>query len=83
LLGTTPKDIEEWNQIRGLIGKIGKLSLKRKISDFTLASCKELPKKRIAEARRLNTKVDVERVRDISKGITTFYAWCVGVLNEL
>ena len=83
LLGTPEKDLRKWKQLRGLIGKMGKDSLKRKINQFTLEDAKELSNKVIKEARNLNAKVDVARVIEISVGASTFFAWCKGVLEEL
>ena len=74
LLGIPAKELKEWKQIRGLIGKMGKQSLKRKINDFTIAAGKELPKKIIREATSLNKTVDVGRVAEISQGASSFFA---------
>ena len=82
LLGTPIKDVQTWKQLRGLIGKMGKESLKRKINEFTVANV-GLSKKVVAEAKKLNAKVDVARVSEVSTGATAFYAWCTGVLEEL
>ena len=83
LLGEDPKKLVSWKKTRVLIGKMGKLSLKRKIASFHLTAAQSLPAKVVQEARELNDKVDVKRVTDVSQGAATFYAWCKGVLEEL
>jgi hypothetical protein len=83
LLGTPSQDVQEWKQLQGLIGKMGKLGLKRRINLFTIANGRELAPQVLQEARSLNAKVDVARVLDVSSGAATFFAWCKGVLDEL
>ena len=84
LLGTPIQKLKLWNDIRAAIGKIGKESLKRRISSFNITDCKEkISAKMINRARLLNAKVDVARVSAVSQGAATFYAWCKGVLDEL
>ena len=83
LLGEDPKDLKEWNDIRALIGKMGKASLKRKIGQFTIAKAQVLSKRVIKKANEINDKVDVGKVKQVSSGAATFYAWCKGVLGEL
>jgi hypothetical protein len=83
LLGTPSQDVQEWKQLQGLIGKMGKLGLKRRINLFTIANGRELAPQVLQEARSLNATVDVARVLDVSSGAATFFAWCKGVLDEL
>lgn len=83
LLGTEEELCKEWKQLQGLIGKMGKLGLKRRINQFTIADGRELAQQVVQEARSLNDKVDVARVLDVSRGAATFFAWCKGVLDEL
>ena len=77
------KDLKEWKNTRGLIGKMGKQSLKRKIQEFTIASARELNPKVIKQAKKINGQVDVARVTAVSPAAATFFAWCKGVLDEL
>ena len=88
LLGEEPKNLKkkgeiDWNLLRALIGKMGKLGLKRKIGAFTVAAASELPKKTLRMATELSSKVDVARISEISTGAATFFAWCKGVLDEI
>ena len=83
LLGTPPKEIKNWKSVRGLIGKMGRESLKKKISNFTLAGAQELPKKVVREAQSIMASIDIGRVVAVSKATATFYSWCSGVLEEL
>jgi hypothetical protein len=88
LLGENPKSLKkkgemDWNLLRALIGKMGKVGLKRRIAAFTVAGGCALPKKTLRMATELSNKVDVARVSEVSQGAATFYAWCKGVLDEI
>ena len=64
-----------------MLGKIGKHGLKRRISEFKVDDVKMKSAKR---AKNLLNDVDLEVVRDVSKGAATFFVWvkCYLILKE-
>lgn len=55
-----------------MLGKIGKDSLKRRISEFKVV---DVEKKAAKRAKYLLDDVDLEVIRDVSKGAATFFVW--------
>ena len=82
LLGCAPKDIATWMNIKVMIGKTGKDSLKRRISSY-VASADAAPASSVASARKLLGDIAVERIAEVSAGAFTFYGWATGVVSEL
>ena len=57
-----------------MLGKIGKDSLKRRISEFKVI---DVEKKAAKRAKNLLDDVDLEVIRDVSKGAATFFVWVI------
>ena len=57
-----------------MLGKIGKDSLKRRISEFKVV---DVEKKAAKRAKNLLDDVDLEVIRDVSKGAATFFVWVI------
>ena len=73
LLGEKKKTCKDWKKIRALIGKTGKDSIQRRISEFKNADHID-PKAKLKIQENL-AELDVEAVEDISKVLAIFYAW--------
>tara|TARA_B100000780_G_C21068761_1_gene429925 strand:- start:490 stop:1233 length:744 start_codon:yes stop_codon:yes gene_type:complete len=81
LLGEPAKDLTEWKPIKVLLGKTGKLSIKRRISEHVLEDVKESTWQ---EATKCMLKIkDVNHIQKKSEGAAIFYAWNKGVLDEI
>ena len=82
LLGNSFKEVKEWKQIKILLSKMGKDSVKRRISDFNPLHAKVSGRAR-KKAAALLKSVAVSRIESVSVGATVFYAYCDGILQVL
>lgn len=82
LLGDSPKTIATWMDIKVMIGKTGKESLKRRISTYVVAFS-TASSASVALASKLLQGIEVNRIAEVSKGCMAFYAWATGCLEEI
>ena len=82
ILGNSKKDLSNWKTIRTWIGKTGKDSLKRRISNFVPATG-GLSAVTLQSAMLQIQTVDIHRIQDISAGAMVFYSWAHGMLGEM
>jgi hypothetical protein len=80
ILGNERGEMEDWSALKKLIGKTGKLGLKRRINQFTMdALTKEHADYSLEELLLIK---DVDSISTKSKGAAIFYAWCKGILDQ-
>ena len=77
LLGEDSKSLKEWKACRVNISRTGRESLKRRVDSFRIEMCTDKVTKQV---KRLLTKIDLERVEDISPTVAIFYAFVQGAL---
>merc|ERR1712166_716713 len=80
LLGTPKNQIKDWKSMRGILGRTGKESLKRKIMSFDVANVSEDAHER---SLVLMSGVELDRVTKVSSTGSIFYAFVRGVLTML
>ncbi|CAG5127543.1 unnamed protein product, partial [Candidula unifasciata] len=80
LLGYQYKEVKIWQKVQVLLGKIGKDSVMRKISNFDAAA---VPLKRAQLAKKIVQPYNKNQIRDVSAGAATFYVWAVGMIEEV
>ncbi|XP_048760115.1 uncharacterized protein LOC125669562 isoform X3 [Ostrea edulis] len=80
LLGHTKKEVKEWKTCQIILGKTGKESIMRHISNFDPKDCYldvALSSKMLLEPYSL------EQIRDVSAGAATFFVWAKGMIEEV
>jgi hypothetical protein len=82
LLGSKFADVKTWKQVKIMLSKMGKDSVKRRISDFNPLHAK-VGGRALKKAAALLKGVSVARIESVSIGGTVFYAYCDGILQEL
>ena len=80
LLGTPKNQIKDWKSMRGILGRTGKESLKRKIMSFDVANVSEEAHER---SLVLMSGVELDRVTKVSSTGSIFYAFVRGALTML
>jgi len=80
LLGTPKNQIKDWKSMRGILGRTGKESLKRKIMSFDVANVSEDAHER---SLVLMSGVELDRVTKVSSTGSIFYAFVRGALTML
>merc|ERR1711865_882497 len=80
LLGTPKNQIKDWKSMRGILGRTGKESLKRKIMSFDVANVSEDAHER---SLVLMPGVELDRVTKVSSTGSIFYAFVRGALTML
>ena len=80
LLGTPKNQIKDWKSMRGILGRTGKESLKRKIVSFDVANVSEDAHER---SLVLMSGVELDRVTKVSSTGSIFYAFVRGALTML
>ena len=80
LLGTPKNQIKDWKSMRGILGRTGKESLKRKIMSFDVANVSEEAHER---SLILMSGVELDRVAKVSSTGSIFYAFVRGALTML
>jgi len=80
-VGNPFKEVKEWKQVKILLQKMGKDSVKRRISEFNPLTAK-ISGRAKKKAASLLKGVAVSRIETVSVGATVFYAYCDGVLQE-
>ena len=79
-VGETKSDVEDWSKIKVLVGKTGKMGLRRRLNAYNMDN---LIKKNADEAmNELLCIEDVDGIAKKSKGAAIFYAWNKGMLDE-
>ena len=81
-VGTPPKEVSDWSGIKLWLGKTGKMSIKRRIMTLDYAVLKS-KKRTVKVIGKLINSVHIDKVQQISKGASIFYAWTSGVLMDL
>lgn len=79
LLGNTEKETEDWKHVLTLIGKTGKVSLKRRIQELDV---NKLKADTVNRTKALLKELQLEDIVIISAGAATFYQWSVGMTEE-
>ena len=77
LLGIEKKEMKTWKECVVWIGKMGKESIKRRISNFIIQNVSE---KQMKDAEKLIHNITVEQISTSSAGASIFYRWTTGVL---
>ena len=80
LLGNSKKEISNWKMIVSWIGKTGKQSLKRRISEFTPAN---LTENNLKAAKGLLSDINISKIEEINKGVSVFYGWGCSVIMQV
>ncbi|OWF35540.1 uncharacterized protein LOC110442809 isoform X2 [Mizuhopecten yessoensis] len=80
LLGNPKKDVKVWRTCQAILGKSGKESVMRKISQFDPKDC--FLDVALA-ARKAIEPYSLETIRDVSAGAATFYVWSKGMIEEV
>jgi len=62
----------EWREVQALIGKTGKESLKRRVSEFDVD---KLQLSLASKVKDLLKNYNMTEIRDTSHGAATFYVW--------
>lgn len=63
---------QQWKQVQIMIGKTGKDSLKRRVSEFKV---EDLKIEVALKAKLIFQEYQLDDVRDVSAGAATFYVW--------
>lgn len=80
--GYKEKDLQEWKTIQALLGKTGKISLKRMCTTKE-ASTIDLKVAKAAEKKYLiNNNYSLASILENSAGVATFYAWATTMIEE-
>lgn len=77
LLGIEKKEMKTWKECVVWIGKMGKESIKRRISNFIIQNVSE---KQMKSSEKLIHDISVEQISIASAGASIFYRWTTGVL---
>ena len=80
ILGATKAECKDWKNMRGVIGRTGKESLKRKIIAFDIHN---VAKNAYERAMVLMSGVELDRVTKVSSSVSIFYAFVRGALTML
>ena len=80
ILGATKAECKDWKNMRGVIGRTGKESLKRKIIQFDINNVAQNAHER---AMVLMSGVELDRVTKGSSSVSIFYAFVRGALTML
>ncbi|XP_059151708.1 uncharacterized protein LOC131937939 isoform X2 [Physella acuta] len=80
LLGHQLKELNAWQKVQALMGKTGRESVMRKISQFE-AQTASLKSAQIA--KKIVEPYTKEQIRDVSAGAATFYIWALGMIEEV
>ena len=62
------------------IGKTGKQSLKRRISEFAPAN---LTENNLKAAKGLLSDINISKIEEINKGVSVFYGWGCSVIMQV
>ena len=80
LLGTARRDLKDWKAIRVQLGKTGKESLRRRITNFTTDT---VTPDIVERAAKLIDGTDLKKVQSVSPVVAMFYAFARGCLTML
>ena len=80
LLGSNVEDVDTWSEVRTKMGKTGRESLKRLISQFTPS---QVSKKHLEAAKKKIREIDPENIERISQGAYVLFGWATSVLMQL
>jgi hypothetical protein len=80
LLGTARRDLKDWKAIRVQLGKTGKESLRRRITNFTTDT---VTPDTVERAAKLIDGTDLKKVQSVSPVVAMFYAFARGCLTML
>jgi len=72
VLGESKQSVHDWSLIRVLIRKLGRQSLKTRITNFQFDQCERW---RLEYAQSLIATITLDAIRDVSAGAATFYVW--------
>ncbi|XP_013404632.1 uncharacterized protein LOC106169646 [Lingula anatina] len=79
LLGLTEDQVKEWRSVQAFMGKTGKESLKRMVSQFNV---EKLAVDVALRAKQILARFSKDKVHDVSAGAATFYVWAQGMIAE-
>ncbi|XP_053379649.1 lim and transglutaminase domain protein ltd-1-like isoform X2 [Mercenaria mercenaria] len=79
LLGNKEEETKDWRNVQALIGKTGKVSLKRRIQELDVNKLKE---DTVSRTKALLKNINIEDIVIISAGAATFYSWSFGITEE-
>ncbi|KAK3582815.1 hypothetical protein CHS0354_035754 [Potamilus streckersoni] len=80
LLGNYEEETKNWNNVKALISKTGKISLKRRVTEFNIESLQldvALGSKQILKG------IQFETVCVTSSGAAAFFNWATGIISEM
>jgi len=70
--------LQDWRNVQVLIGKTGKESLKRRVSDFDV---EKLGMNVALKVKEMLTNYQLNEIRDTSAGAATFYVWVSSIVD--
>ncbi|KAL4221274.1 hypothetical protein ACF0H5_019537 [Mactra antiquata] len=79
LLGNSEKETEDWKNVQALVGKTGKLSLKRRIQELNVNKLKD---DQVQRTKAMLKDIRLEDIVVISAGAATFFGWSSGMAEE-
>ncbi|WAR15075.1 HIL-like protein [Mya arenaria] len=79
LLGNPEEETKDWKNVQAVIGKTGKMSLKRRIQELDV---NKLKAETVMRTKALLRDIKLEDIVIISAGAATFYNWSNGMAEE-
>ncbi|CAH1787326.1 unnamed protein product [Owenia fusiformis] len=79
LLGNQEKELQTWVSVQALIGKTGRESLKRKVTEFRVDFVQH---EVIMRAQHILAVYELPEVTAVSAGLATFFVWANGMIDE-
>ena len=81
LLGESKTNLNDWASISGLLGKLGKDNIRRRIVNFTSS---DVGPELMQEVRAILSKYSLDELKVTSVAVAAFYVWAMGVVeNEI
>ena len=79
LLGEKKKVLKEWTSVCGLLGKLGKENIRKRIVNF---SPNDVTEEVVDEVREVLDQYELEDVRAVSVAAGAFFVWARGVVDN-
>ena len=79
LLGEKKKVLKEWTSVCGLLGKLGKENIRKRIVSF---SPNDINEEVVNEVREVLDQYELEDVRAVSVAAGAFFVWARGVVDN-
>ncbi|CAH1249741.1 CLCA2 [Branchiostoma lanceolatum] len=80
MLGTPENQTQNWQAVQALMGKTGKLGIKRMVAE---CDPDMIPREKAERAAKLLSEFDLAQVRDVSAGAATFYVWVKQTCDDI